>query len=121
MVANPIRLFHEARLRRWPITGAQVDTCSWVEATDNLGSKTGHYDVTFRYEAQDGQHRGRFSCSGSPQVAPYQSGEKIPIQYNPKRPSSNIYSGADTGYEKIEAILVMTLFALIAGYVLYSF
>jgi hypothetical protein len=48
-------------------------------------------------------------------------GEQLAIQYDPKKPGRYHFSGAESNYEKLEAILVMTVFALLAGYVLYTF
>jgi hypothetical protein len=48
-------------------------------------------------------------------------GESLPVQYDPRRPQRHRFSGATRNYEKLEAILVMTVFALVAGYVLYAF
>ncbi len=43
------------------------------------------------------------------------------VQYDPKKPARYHFNGAESNYEKLEAILVMTVFALLAGYVLYAF
>ncbi|HEY4051465.1 MAG TPA: DUF3592 domain-containing protein [Acidobacteriaceae bacterium] len=123
MVANPIRQIHEARTKNWPTAEATVDSCSWVDGHDNLGNQTGHYDVTFVYKAgtSDEVHRGTFCYPGSKSIVPYCWGETVPIQYNPKKPERYNFSGTDSSYEKLETILVLVLFALTAGYVLYTF
>ncbi len=48
-------------------------------------------------------------------------GEQLAVQFDPKKPGRYHFSGAGSNYEKLEAILVMTVFALLAGYVLYTF
>jgi Protein of unknown function (DUF3592) len=123
MVANPIRQIHAARTKNWPTAQATVDSCCWVDEHDNLGNRTGHYDVSFVYKADNSAevHRGSFCYPGSKSVVPYRWGETVPIQYNPKRPERYNFSGEDSGYEKLEAIVVLVLFALTAAYVLYTF
>jgi Protein of unknown function (DUF3592) len=123
MIANPIRRLHEARIRNWPVTQATIDGCSWVSGHDNLGKEAGHYDVSFVYRTDRAQdlHRGSFCYDGCREIAPYRAGEVLPIHYNPKKPARYSLSGASSNYEKIEAIVVMALFGLIAGYVLITF
>jgi Protein of unknown function (DUF3592) len=107
----------------WPTTDAIVDSCEWVRLHDHLGGFAGHYQVKFTY--QSGDHRqvnhGEFCHHGTPHIAPYSVGEHLSIQYDPKKPARYHFSGAGSNYEKLEAILVMTVFALLAGYVLYTF
>jgi hypothetical protein len=123
MVANPIREIFEARHRRWLATQGEVDSCIWEESEDNLGGRSGYYTVTFAYKdgSSDQAYHGHFTCSGCVRVKPYRTGERVSVLYNPKRPATYYCFGSDSGYEKVEAILVMVLFALIAGYLLYAF
>jgi Protein of unknown function (DUF3592) len=123
MVANPIRKIYEARFRNWPKTQATVDSCSWVSGHDNLGGDSGHYDVFFSYTAGDTAevHHGSFCYEGCKDAVPYLPGERVPIQYNAKHPAQYNFPGADSNYEKLEAVLVMLLFALIAGFALKIF
>jgi hypothetical protein len=123
MIANPFRQIHEARVRKWPETQATVDSCSWVPGHDNVGVESGHYDISFVYQTgQAGEvHRGSFCYDGCREIAPYRSGEVFPIHYNPKRPGRYSLAGANSNYEKIEAIVATALFALLAGYVLMTF
>jgi hypothetical protein len=109
--------------RSWPTTDATVDSCQWVRLHDHLGGIAGHYQVKFTYKAGDqGQvNHGEFCHHGAQHIAPYAIGENLTIQYDPKKPTRYRYNGADSNYEKLEAILVMTVFALLAGYVLYAF
>jgi Protein of unknown function (DUF3592) len=109
--------------RSWATTDATVDSCKWVRYHDHLGGIAGHYQVNFTYKAADqGQlHHGEFCHQGSQHIAPYAVGEKLAIQYDPKKPARHHFSGAAPNYEKLEAIVVVTVFALIAGYVLYAF
>ncbi len=125
MVVNPIRQFREARLRKWTETQATVDSCTWVRDHDNLGNDTGHFDVSFVYRAADSAepHHGRFCYEGCQKVAPYRPGEDLPIRYNRNKPCCYRFPWADqnSNYEKLEAILVVALFALAAGYALLNF
>jgi hypothetical protein len=109
--------------RSWPTADATVDSCEWVKDHDHLGGDVGHYQVKFTYQAGDqGQaNRGEFCHHGTQHIAPYYVGEHLAIQYDPKKPARYHFSGAASNYEKLEAILVMTVFALLAGYVLYTF
>ena len=123
MVVNPFRRIHQARIGKWPLAHATVDSCSWIEERDNLGIVSGHYHVSFMYKSEGSvePHRGCFSYPGCREVAPYSVGESLTIQYNPKKPGRYTFRGADSNYEKLEAILVMALFGLVAGYVLFTF
>jgi hypothetical protein len=108
--------------RTWPTTDGTVDSCEWVRLHDHLGGIVGHYQIKFTYRTDDRQiHHGEFCHHGTPHIAPYTVGECLAIQYDPKKPSRYHFSGAGSNYEKLEAILVMTVFALLAGYVLYTF
>lgn len=122
MTANPIRWLYEGRGRQWPMAEAEVDSCTWVEGRDNLGSKAGQYDVAFSYKPNGSSniYHGHFAYPGTAEVMPYRPHEAIPIQYNPHKPSRYTYPGDTSRMEKVEAILVMALFALIAGYLLYA-
>ncbi len=123
MIANPIRQFREARIRKWTDTHATVESSVWVNDHDNLGNDAGHYDVSFMYKAADSEHHGSFCYPGCPEVSPYRPGESLPILYNRQKPSRYRLPWSDTnsGYEKLEAILVMALFGLAAGYALTVF
>jgi Protein of unknown function (DUF3592) len=107
----------------WPSTEATVDSCEWVRDHDYLGGVAGHYDVKFSYRAGASErvNHGEFCHLGTQHIAPYFVGEQLSIQYDPKKPSRYHFSGATPNYEKLEAILVMTVFGLLAGYVLYTF
>ena len=106
----------------WPTADATVDSCEWVRYHDHVGGTAGHYQVRFSYQAPGGQvHHGEFCHQGSQHIVPYCPGERLAIQYDPRKPARYHFSGADSNYEKLEAILVMTVFALLAGYVLYTF
>jgi hypothetical protein len=109
--------------RSWPTADATVESCEWVKDHDHLGGSVGHYQVKFTYQASDlGQaNRGEFCHHGTQHIAPYYVGEHLAIQYDPKKTTRYHFSGAPSNYEKLEAILVMTVFALLAGYVLYTF
>lgn len=108
--------------RSWPTADATVDSCEWIQYHDHLGGTTGHYELKFTYQAPDGGvNHGEFCHRGVQHIAPYRIGESLPIQYDPKKPCRYHVSGAARDYEKLEAILVMTVFALLAGYVLYTF
>jgi len=107
--------------RTWPTTDGTVDSCEWVRLHDHLGGITGHYQIKFTYRTGGQMHHGEFCHHGPPHIAPYTVGERLAIQYDPKKPSRYHFNGADSNYEKLEAILVMTVFALLAGYVLYTF
>jgi hypothetical protein len=128
MSPNPVRQFHQVFTRHWATTDATVDSCSWVHDHDYTGVDTGHYDVYFSYKLAnaddrdpDQLHHGHFCRSGSRQIVPYHPGERIPIRYSPKKPGNVCLVDASSGYEKLETILVMTLFALIAGYLLFTY
>ncbi len=106
----------------WPTTNATVDSCEWVRYHDHLGGNAGHYQIKFTYLAGDGQvNHGEFCHQGVEHIAPYGVGERLAIQYDPRKPARYHFSGAAPDYQKLEAILVMTVFALLAGYVLYTF
>jgi hypothetical protein len=106
----------------WPTADATVDSCEWVRYHDHLGGTAGHYQVKFSYTAPDGQlNHGEFCHEGVQHIAPYRTGERLPVQYDPRKPARHRLNGASPNYEKLEAILVMTVFALLAGYVLYAF
>ena len=109
--------------RSWPTTDGTVDSCDWVRDHDYLGGVAGHYDVKFTYRAgaQGEVKHGEFCHLGTQHIAPYSVGERLSIQYDPKKPGRHHFSGATPNYEKLEAILVMTVFGLLAGYVLYTF
>lgn len=107
--------------RSWPSTEATVRSCQWLRLHDHLGGFTGHYRIKFTYEVGGLVNQGEFCHDGSQHIAPYTPGEQLTIQYDPKRPGRYRFNGAESNYEKLEAILVMTVFALIAGYVLYAF
>jgi Protein of unknown function (DUF3592) len=124
MSSNPIQQVRQVFTRHWATTDATIDSCSWVHDHDYTGVAAGHYDVFFSYRDKvnpDQLHHGRFCRNGSQRIAPYHPGERIPIRYSPKNPDRFYPVDATPGYEKIEAILVMTLFALIAGYLLFAF
>ena len=132
MSPKPIRKFQQAFLRSWLEAEATVEACSWVHDHDYTGVNAGHYDVAISYPLADPDtvnapvnpteklHRGQFCHSGSRQIAPYHPGEQIAIRYNSKNPSHFHLTNASPNYEKLETILVMTLFALIAGYLLFT-
>jgi Protein of unknown function (DUF3592) len=107
----------------WPTADATVDSCTWVRYHDHLGGAAGHYQVEFSYQVGDRGpvHHGEFCHQGVQHIAPYRVGEQLAIQYDPRKPARHHFSGAAPNYEKLEAILVMTVFALLAGYVLYAF
>jgi Protein of unknown function (DUF3592) len=107
--------------RSWPTTDATVDSCQWVRLHDHLGGIAGHYQVRFTYQAGGQVNHGDFCHHGAQHIAPYTPGERLAVQYDPKKPARYHFNGADSNYEKLEAILVMTVFALLAGYVLYAF
>jgi hypothetical protein len=109
--------------RSWPTADATVDSCDWVRYHDHLGGTAGHYVVKFTYQGGDrGQvNHGEFCHQGTEHIAPYYVGERLAVQYDPNKPSRYHFSGAGSSYEKLEAILVMTVFGLLAGYVLYTF
>jgi hypothetical protein len=108
--------------KSWPTADATVDSCQWVRLHDHLGGIAGHYQVKFSYLAGGRVNHGDFCHHGAQHIAPYSVGERLTIQYDPKRPARYHFSGADSSnYEKLEAILVMTVFALLAGYMLYTF
>jgi hypothetical protein len=109
--------------RSWPTADATVDSCNWVRAQDHAGELAGHYQVKFTYKTgESGQvNHGEFCHDGIRHIVPYSVGERLTIQYDPKKPARFHFSGADSNYEKLEAILVMTVFALLAGYALYTF
>jgi hypothetical protein len=107
--------------RTWPTTDGTVVSCEWVRLHDHLGGIAGHYQIKFTYQTDGQLHSGEFCHHGTPHIAPYTVGERLAIQYDPKKPARYHFSGAGSNYEKLEAILVMTVFALLAGYVLYTF
>jgi hypothetical protein len=109
--------------RSWSTTDATVDSCEWVRSNDHAGEIAGHYQVKFTYRAgESGQvNHGEFCHQGIRHIAPYAAGERLAIQFDPRKPARCHFSGAAPNYEKLEAILVMTVFALLAGYVLYAF
>jgi Protein of unknown function (DUF3592) len=107
--------------RSWPTTEATVDSCEWVRLHDHLGGFAGHYNVKFTYRVDGHVNHGDFCHHGAQHIAPYTVGEHLIIQFDPKKPARYHFSGADSNYEKLEAILVMTVFALLAGYMLYTF
>jgi hypothetical protein len=107
--------------KTWPTTEATIESCEWVTLHDHLGGLAGHYQVKFTYAAANEVNQGEFCHHGARHIAPYFVGERLAIQYDPKKPSRYHFNGADSRYEKLEAILVMTVFALLAGYVLYAF
>jgi hypothetical protein len=109
--------------RSWSTTDATVESCEWVKSHDHAGEIAGHYQVKFSYRVGDsGQvNHGDFCHQGIRHITPYCTGEHLAIQYDPKKPSRYHFSGASSNYEKLEAILVMTVFALLAGYMLYAF
>ena len=125
MAANPIRRVRDGSIRKWAEGQARVDSCIWVHDHDNLGNDTGHFDVSFLYTSEDSTqpHHGRFCSPGCREVAPYRSGEPLQIQYNAKKPGRYRLPWAESNlnYEKLEAIVVMALFALAAGYFLNHF
>ena len=129
MSPKPIRRVLRAFLRGWLETEATVESCSWVHDHDYTGVNAGHYDVAVSYPLADPNrttrtehlHHGQFCRSGTRQIAPYHPGEQVSIRYNSKHPSHFHLADASPNYEKLETILVMTLFALIAGYLLFTF
>src|SRR5271155_2151789 len=115
-------LWKIAHGRSWSATNATVDSCEWVKSHDHAGEIAGHYQIKFTYELEKGQvNHGEFCHQGIRHINPYAVGERLPIHYDVKKPSRYHFSGASADYEKLEAILVMTVFALVAGYVLYTF
>jgi hypothetical protein len=109
--------------RSWANTNGAVDSCDWIPAGEHAGECAGHYQVKFHYQAgpaSDVSH-GEFCHEGIRHIAPYAIGERLAIQYDPKRPSRYHFSGASANYEKLEAIVVVTVFALLAGYFLYAY
>lgn len=102
---------------------ATVESCEWVRSHDHAGEIAGHYQVKFTYRVgQNGQvNHGEFCHQGTRKSVPYTAGQRLTIEYDPKSPAHYHFSGASANYEKLEAILVMTVFALLAGYVLYTF
>lgn len=118
MSANPIRQIHQALTRTWLTTEATVDSCAWASHS----SFTGHYDVTFSYRPVNSDPvSGKFCCPGDRQIRPYHPGERIPIRYNPSHPKRFSLAEQEPRFEKLEAILVMALFALVAGFLLYAY
>ena len=119
-MANLLGMFSSSK--SWPSTDATVDSCKWVRLHDHLGGIAGHYQVKLSYLAGGQMNNGEFCHHGVQHIAPYSVGEHLTIQYDPKKPSKFHFSGAESSnYEKLEAILVMTVFALLAGYMLYAF
>jgi hypothetical protein len=123
MSPNPIRQIHQAFIRHWATAEATVESCSWFHDSDYMGVDAGHYDVAFSYKPPNSDQpvHGSFCYSGSRQIVPYHAGEKFPIRYSPKHPGHFYFAGAAPSYEKLEAILAMSLFALLAGYVLFAY
>ena len=109
--------------RSWPTADATVDSSEWLRHHDHLGGVVGHYQIKFTYRTGADGHvsHGEFCHHGTQHIAPYYVGEHLEIQYDPKKPARYHFDGAPSNYEKLEAILVMTVFALLAGYVLYAF
>jgi hypothetical protein len=109
--------------RSWSTTNGTIDSCEWVRYHDHLGGTSGHYQVKFSYQPGPGGpvNHGEFCHEGMQHIAPYRVGESLPVQYDPRRPQRHRFKGATPNYEKLEAILVMTVFALVAGYVLYAY
>ena len=108
--------------RSWPITDATVNSCDWIGSQEHAGEIAGHYQVKFTYQTDSGRNNeGEFCHEGIRHIVPYSVGEHLKIQYDPKKPSRYHFSGAEDNYEKLEAILVVTAFALLAGYFLYAF
>jgi len=109
--------------RSWPTTDATVVSCDWVKSHDHEGEIAGHYQIKFTYRpAVSGEAcHGEFCHQGIRHILPYSVGERLVIQYDPAKPSRYHYSGAAANYEKLEAIVVVTAFALLAGYFLYAF
>ncbi len=109
--------------RSWSTTDATVDACDWIKSHDHAGEIAGHYQVRFTYRSgQNGEvNHGEFCHHGIRHIVPYSVGERLTIEYDPKKPSRYHFSGASANFEKLEAILVMTVFALLAGYFLYAF
>jgi hypothetical protein len=107
--------------KSWPTAEGTVDSCQWLRLHDHLGGIAGHYQVKFTYEAAGRINHGEFCHHGTQHIAPYTPGERLSIQYDPKKPVKYHVNGADTNYEKLEAIVVVTVFALLAGYFLYAY
>jgi Protein of unknown function (DUF3592) len=107
--------------RSWPSTNATVDTCQWLRLHDHLGGIGGHYRVQFTYEVAGTVNHGEFCHHGTQHIAPYTPGEHLMVQYDPKKPQRYHFAGAESNYEKLEAIVVVAVFALIAGYFLYAY
>jgi hypothetical protein len=107
--------------RSWPTTDATVDSCQWLRFHDHLGGVGGHYQIKFSYEAGGERNHGEFCYHGTPHIAPYAVGERLRIQYDPRKPRKYYFAGAEKSYEKLEAIVVAGVFALIAGYFLYAY
>ena len=107
----------------WKNAQATVDSCEWVKSHEHAGEISGHYQVKFTYPTGDSgeTNHGDFCHHGIRHIVPYSVGERLPIQFDPKKPSRYHYSGADANYEKLEAILAVMGFALLAGYFLYAF
>ena len=107
--------------RSWLTTDATVDSCEWTKS--HAAEIGGHYQVKFSYQAGESTEikQGEFRHQGNRHIVPYFIGEHLAVQYDPKKPSRYHFSGADDpNYEKLEAILVATVFALLAGYFLYA-
>jgi hypothetical protein len=107
--------------RSWPSAEARVDSCQWLRLHNHLGGVGGHYQIKFTYLAGGEENHGEFCHDGSQKVPPYMMGERFSIQFDPKRPKRYHVNGAERSYEKLEAIVVVTVFALIAGYFLYAY
>jgi Protein of unknown function (DUF3592) len=123
MTTNSIRAFQRVLTPGWQTVEATVNACRWVVSHDNFGEPTGHYDVSVAYRVpeSDQPRCGTFCYEGSEQILPYRPGDKVTIEYNPRHTSRCRAAGSPPNYEKLEAILVMALFALLAGYVLMRF
>jgi hypothetical protein len=102
-------------------TNATVVSCEWVRSNDHVGEIAGHYQVKFTYLVGGQVNHGEFCHQGIRHIAPYAVGELLAIDFDPRKPARYHFGGAAPNYEKLEAIVVMTVFALIAGYVLYAF
>ena len=107
--------------RSWPSTDATVDSCKWLRFHDHLGGIGGHYQVQFTYQVAGQSRYGEFCHHGTQHIAPYTVGEHFAVQYDPKKPQRYHFAGAESNHEKLEAILVVAAFALIASYFLYAY
>jgi hypothetical protein len=127
--ANPMRWLRQVFRDNWPTAEATVDSCTWVYESDHPGAgHHGHYDVTLSYKPAnsnlaglDAPHHVRFCRSGSRHITPYCAGEQISIFYNPKNPNRFRLADSPPDHQKLEAIVILALFALMAGYLLFAF